>query len=134
MRRFAERAADVPVQLRRRLAIIRSLDEQISNTQKEVEEKIRRSILDKGRGGGGAKRQKVQHAEQRSPQGSLDIHGAVQRISNLAEEKVYAGCWLYSGPFNCVGCPCTRSHIVFDFAASFSGRPALRGWAGVLHA
>lgn len=88
VKRFTERAADVPVQLRRRLAIIRSLDEQIASTQKEIEEQIKRSITDKGRGS--AKRQKTQHAEQQHPL-AFDIHHAVQRISNLAEEKVRLG-------------------------------------------
>jgi hypothetical protein len=46
LKRFIDRAADVPLQLRRRLALIRDLDEKAVALQREIDEHVRKRALE----------------------------------------------------------------------------------------
>lgn len=86
LKQFIERAADVPLQLRRRLALIRDLDEKATQLQREIDEQCRKQLAGRSRSENASKRQRVAAAEPDAPQ--YDVDSALKRLISLADEKV----------------------------------------------
>ncbi|KXZ54896.1 hypothetical protein GPECTOR_4g968 [Gonium pectorale] len=83
LKEFTDRATDVPMQLRRRLALIRDLDDKANALHRELEEQCKRMLSEKQPN----KKQKVAAgtAEESSP---YDVESALKRLLGLADEKV----------------------------------------------
>lgn len=87
LKQFIERAADVPLQLRRRLALIRDLDEKATQLQRDIEEQVKKQLAERARHEQHpSKRQKVAAAEHDAQQ--FDVDSALKRLVSLADEKV----------------------------------------------
>lgn len=90
LKQFIERAADVPLQLRRRLALIRDLDDKATQLQREIDEQVKKQLVERTRQEQHpSKRQKVaaEH-DAPPPQQQLDVDSALKRLVSLADEKV----------------------------------------------
>ncbi|EFJ46892.1 hypothetical protein VOLCADRAFT_109820 [Volvox carteri f. nagariensis] len=84
LKQFIDRATDVPLQLRRRLALIRDLDEKAVALHREVDEHCKRLLAEKGQQSN--KKQRVANAEDPAP--PYDVELALKRLLGLADEKV----------------------------------------------
>ena len=89
LKQFIERAADVPLQLRRRLALIRDLDEKATQLQREIDEQCRKQLSGKSRSDNASKRQRL--AATAEPDAQYDVDSALKRLISLADEKA-SGC------------------------------------------
>ncbi|GFR52478.1 hypothetical protein Agub_g15048 [Astrephomene gubernaculifera] len=83
LKHFIDRATDVPMQLRRRLALIRDLDEKSGALHREIDGNCKRLLAEKAQQPN--KRQKVDGED--SPQ-AYDVESALKRLLGLADEKV----------------------------------------------
>ncbi|GLC41542.1 hypothetical protein PLESTM_001212900 [Pleodorina starrii] len=85
LKEFIDRATDVPMQLRRRLALIRDLDEKAVTLHREIDEHCMRILTEKDQQP--LKKQKLAGgAEDTSP--PYDVESVLKRLVGLADEKV----------------------------------------------
>jgi hypothetical protein len=84
LKQFIDRATDVPMQLRRRLALIRDLNEKAEALHREIDEHSKRVLAEKGQHAN--KKQKVDTTEGAHP--PYDVESALKRLLGLADEKV----------------------------------------------
>ncbi|GLI67405.1 hypothetical protein VaNZ11_011594 [Volvox africanus] len=84
LKQFIDRATDVPMQLRRRLALIRDLDEKAVTLHRELDDHCKRMLAEKGLQS--SKKQKVAIANDSAQ--TYDVESALKRLLGLADEKV----------------------------------------------
>ncbi|KAG2435843.1 hypothetical protein HXX76_007038 [Chlamydomonas incerta] len=92
---FIDRAADVPLQLRRRLALIRDLDEKAQALHREIDEHCKRTLAEKSQQHA-AKKQKQAAGDDAGAAGGAggaaaapyDVESALKRLIGLGDEKV----------------------------------------------
>lgn len=84
VKQFLERVADVPTELRQRLALIRDLDDKASQLQRDIEDNVKQQLSEshKPHNKGSGKRQKL-HAGS-----TFDVDTSLSRLMSLADEKV----------------------------------------------
>ncbi|PNH08538.1 Inhibitor of growth protein 4 [Tetrabaena socialis] len=83
LKEFIDRATDVPTQLRRRLALIRDLDEKAGSLHRELDEHCKKALAEKAQHPN--KRQKLSAEDEAAP---YDVESALKRLIGLADEKV----------------------------------------------
>lgn len=85
---FLERVADIPTELRRRLALIRDLDDKASQLQRDIEDNVKQQLSEaqKSHNKGQGKRQKLQAGS------TFDVDASLRRLMSLADEKVSSEC------------------------------------------
>lgn len=76
----------LPFAAHRRLALIRDLDEKATALQKEIEEHVKKVVVEKGRGAGASAAKKRSAGAADMP--PYDLDNAIKRLSNLADDKV----------------------------------------------
>ncbi|KAG2498187.1 hypothetical protein HYH03_003941 [Edaphochlamys debaryana] len=81
LKQFIDRATDVPMQLRRRLALIRDLDEKAQALHREVDEHCKKLLAERTN-----KKPKLSPSEDPTP--PYDVESALKRLIGLADEKV----------------------------------------------
>ena len=99
---FQDRVADCPSYLRRHMALIKDLDEQVTRLQKELEHHSRRQVLkvmkpEHSEEGHASKRVKHEAAGAEE-EADYDVGTKVTKLLGLAEEKVSQ--WATAFPHN----------------------------------
>mmetsp|Transcript_18968 Transcript_18968/g.56524 ORF Transcript_18968/g.56524 Transcript_18968/m.56524 type:complete len:245 (-) Transcript_18968:411-1145(-) len=86
LKRYIDRVADVPVELRRHLALIRDLDEKAQQLQQEIEANSTKTTLSRSKA-----------AKSRDAHGvhGYDLASAVTKLVSLADEKVTIAAQVY---------------------------------------
>ncbi len=86
LKQFIERATDVPMQLRRRLALLRDLDEKAVQLHREIDEQYKKLLVEKSQTA--SKRQKGETGEETEVPPTFDLELQLKKLIGLSDDKV----------------------------------------------
>lgn len=86
LKQFIERATDVPMQLRRRLALLRDLDEKAVQLHREIDEQYKKLLVEKSQTA--SKRQKGNTGDESEVLPTFDLELQLKKLIGLSDDKV----------------------------------------------